>query len=422
MDDDSSDQSRPDHRFQQAYQIAKIIAQAVNIIVDYFESELGMEVSASKSKVTATLPAIARASAAMITKGKATAIEYGKGETAKMLGVSTNGGATRTVASLRKRSAALKKKIGRYHILGKEGFSRKALARPTVVAAATYGCENTGYADSALRQLRTLALRTVATATSGGNLDAEWMARDGQKDTLDPAFAAHAMPICSLAEAWWCKWRQEEKLRDAHDAVMKRLYKPLKGNSSVWARAKGPTAAAILSASRIGWVFESADRVITDDGRKLELGVDSPADIKCAVEDSVKRWRTANVLHQFTAFDGLLKPQLDVTPPGVVPCMKRQWRRAAAAATLHAHKGNFDVPLGSRRGKTPPGWKPKYAAHLLSAVSNKQWPQARVAATRHAEWNTTAAWQLCYDPKGTLAHRHVCPRVLQSEPKPLPTM
>ena len=299
-------------------------------------------------------------------------------------------------------------------MLGKKGFSKRALARPTVVAAATYGCENTGYADSPLKQLRTSALQTVATATSGGSLDAEWMARDGQNDTLDPAFAAHSLPICSLAEAWWCRWRQEDKLREAHDMVVRRLARPLKGNASVWARAKGPTAAAILSAGRIGWVFESADRIITDNGRVIELGVDSPADVRGAVEDSVRRWRTANVLNQFTATKNLLKHQQGSVPPGVVPCMKRQWRRAAAAATLHTHEGNFDVLLGRRRGKVPTGWKPKYAAHLLSAVSNKQWPQARVAATRHPEWNTTAACQLCYAEKGTSAHRHACPRVLET--------
>ena len=166
--------------------------------------------------------------------------------------------------------------------MGRKGFARRALARPTVVAAATYGCEHSGYSDSALKQLRYSALQTVATATPGGSLDAEWMARDGQSDTCDPAFAAHALPICGLAEAWWCKWRQDDKLRSAHNAVMTHLSKPLRGNASIWARAKGPNAAAILSAGRIGWVFEEADRTITDDGRLTELGIDSPADIRRA--------------------------------------------------------------------------------------------------------------------------------------------
>ena len=85
-----------------------------------------------------------------------------------MLEVSTNGGMSRTVASLKTRCVALKRKIHRYHVLGRRGFSKKAWSRPTVVRAATYVCEVTGYSDTSLAQLRPSTLKTIATQTAGG--------------------------------------------------------------------------------------------------------------------------------------------------------------------------------------------------------------------------------------------------------------
>ena len=104
--------------------------------------------------------------------------------------------------TLTKRRAAIADKAHRYHQLGKKGFSKRALARATVVPAACYGCESIGYSDTALRKLRTTALGTIATATQGGHMDAEWLIRDGATERLDPAFIAHAAPIVKLAEAW----------------------------------------------------------------------------------------------------------------------------------------------------------------------------------------------------------------------------
>ena len=43
--------SKTDERFPQAYEPAKLIAEAVNTVVDYFEGDLGLEVSATKSKM-----------------------------------------------------------------------------------------------------------------------------------------------------------------------------------------------------------------------------------------------------------------------------------------------------------------------------------------------------------------------------------
>ena len=183
-----------DMRFLQACKLARIVATAINVIVTYFEDELGMEVSAPKSKITSSVPAVARFTQTLVKKNKATAISYKKGESAKMLGVGTNGGYSRVTKTLNKRTAALKKKIPRYQLFGRKGFSRQALAGATVVPAATYGCETVGYSDTALLQLRRTALGAIASDTGGGCMESEWLERDGSKGVLDPAFQAHIAP------------------------------------------------------------------------------------------------------------------------------------------------------------------------------------------------------------------------------------
>ena len=163
-------------------------------------------------------------------------------------------------------------KIPRYRKLGKDGFSKTALARATVMPAASYGPEVVGYSDSALHKLRVNALAAVASATGGGHMDAEWAARDGSTGKLDPAFEAHAAPLVTLAEAWWSCWRSHHELKSAHDAAWTALNKRARSKSSPWSFAAGPNAAAILSAGRLGWHFAAADVLITDKQERLELG------------------------------------------------------------------------------------------------------------------------------------------------------
>ena len=79
-------------------------------------------------------------------------------------------------------------------------------------------------------------------------MDAEWMARDGKQDKLDPAFMAHTAPIGTLAEAWWDRWRTHEELRAAHEAVWKTLSDP-PSQRSIWSDVTGPISAAIVSDS-----------------------------------------------------------------------------------------------------------------------------------------------------------------------------
>ena len=94
----------------------------MNITIDYFGNGLKMEVSSSKSKITSSMPTIARLAESLVVKRKASSIQVRRGETAKMLGVGTNGGVSRVTAVLDKRVRALKKKLPRYRLLGSKGF------------------------------------------------------------------------------------------------------------------------------------------------------------------------------------------------------------------------------------------------------------------------------------------------------------
>ena len=63
-----------DKRFLQGCKMARVVATAVNAIVKYFEEDLGMEVSAPKSKITSSVPAAARLVQSLVRKSKAAAI------------------------------------------------------------------------------------------------------------------------------------------------------------------------------------------------------------------------------------------------------------------------------------------------------------------------------------------------------------
>ena len=65
----------------------------------------------------------------------------------------------------------------------------------------------------------------------------------------------------------------------------------LEGRASPWAMVRGPAAAFVASAWRLGWTVYSAFAVRTDEGDLLELHRDPPARIQREVQAAVWRWR-----------------------------------------------------------------------------------------------------------------------------------
>ena len=410
-DEAPSGATAAEHRTVKATRLAANIAKAVNCVIKYFE-ELRMDVSEAKSVYTANMPTIAKMAQTLTTRQKVKALEVSKGHSAKMLGVGTTGAVRRTMKSHNKRVKALQDRVWHFQHMGQLGFSKTALARATVTPATCYGMEVTGASNSSLRRLRSTALRTVASTTQGGCLEAEWLARDGEHGSLDPAFQMHSAPITFLASAWWDEWRTADQLGKALADARAKLAKPLRNRTSLWARAIGPSSAALLSAGRLGWSINDNGSITTDVGTVLELGVDPPAAINAEVHHAVRRWRAANLLQKEYLTRQLLSNSHTELPEFVAPHMADEWRRANAMSELHCNLDDFTTLLKQNRDRSDSGWKKAFGPYLLSAVSNKQWPHARVVAARNAAWSTDPNCQLCNDNAGTLSHRHSCPCVL----------
>ena len=75
--------------------------------------------------------------------------------------------------------------------------------------------------------------------------------------------------------------------------------------------------------------------------------------------------------------------------------------------TVHAAIDVFDAINSGRKHRClPSDWSPSFAPYVVSAVANKQWPQARCASVKSAEWTKETKCRLCNDHHGTLLHRH----------------
>jgi hypothetical protein len=120
---------------------------------------------------------------------------------------------------------------------------------------------------------------------------------------------------------------------------------------NVWAAVRGPGAAFVASAARLGWTVHDAFSVTTDDGTALRFTSDPPARVKREVTASVRRWRWRRVEDRI--------PTVAAGGGGsgahITPILRLLRKRGADDAWTAAHRGG-----------------------LRSAVLNRQWPQARL--------------------------------------------
>ena len=127
----------------------------------------------------------------------------------------------------------------------------------------------------------------------------------------------------------------------------------LRRATNAWARVKGPAAAMIASCGRLGWTVVSSTELITDQGETLDLLLDSPAAVKLEVARAVKRWRWRNL--------EVLMPQLKKGGSGVGALMEP-----------------IAKPLKSKDNNE--AWNPALRGSLRSALTGRQYPQARAYA------------------------------------------
>ena len=162
-----------------------------------------------------------------------------------------------------------------------------------------------------------------------------------------------------------------------------------------WNDVKGPVAAALRTAARIGWTFESATTLVDDLGVAWLLLRDSPAAVGSGVTQSVSRWRFRSICNQF-------------------PAMRPPLQENGVHLILHDLSGAIRPLLARGAGpKTVPRWNANAQPWLRSAITGRQWPQARKAAVR--SWEVDTSCQLCRTSVGTLEHRRVCSKTVPSD-------
>ena len=302
-------------------------------------------VSDTKSYCTASTPklgaAIQEALAEFGIKYKARVIS---------LGAAMGAGRRRNATALSARLKAMQRRVPRFRKLARNRVSTARLLRTGGTSALSYGQAITGVSPTTLLAQRRVAA-TIAAPHSGSNgqdLDMALMLADGsRKGRADPAFEAHLLPIVSWAKAVWHTWLPHNILQHTVEAMQVKLT----GATSLWQHVRGPTAATLASAWRIGWKMHNFSSITTDLGKNLDLKLDPPVVVQREVVRAVRRWREAAVFRRHTHLGDPDK----------------------------AH-GLFSAPLwkalNGPAGKDV-NWTAATRAALRSALAGRQWPQLR---------------------------------------------
>ena len=225
---------------------------------------IGLKFSPTKNAILATDSGLASAIARRLPK---LTMALPKG--AKSLGGALGAGRRRNAQVAAKRLKNFKARKPHFKKLRRAaGAARTALVlRTGGTAALTYGQANMGISNSMLQSQRSA---TAAAYARGGHGDLDLsliMADASLKGMADPAFQAHMSPIGMWAEAVWGAWMPSMALQ----RMVVFAISNLKHLVSVWNRVRGPAAAFVASAWRLGWKVQSYRMVIIDDGTLLDF-------------------------------------------------------------------------------------------------------------------------------------------------------
>ncbi len=231
----------------------------------------------------------------------------------------------------------------------------------------------------------------IGTPTRGKDIDAVLMMAEAEgKRNIDPAYAAHVLPLGRWAEAVWLEWCPRLLLHKSITTAKMQLIKAAKP----WAVVNGPAAAAVATAGRLGWTFHDAERIETDDGELIDMSLDPPVVVKRRVEEAVRRWRNRRMVDAA----GLRVNAEGDGGAGICTQPLRHLMRPSADRTA---------------------WSRAHQAALQSAATNGQWAQQRLhkaglADHPHCTLGTADGFAndaadgaaVCAEPPvGTLPHR-----------------
>ena len=318
--------------------ILKQLVGATDGITDSLQDN-GAEISKGKSVCIASSPKLAgQLQSSFKFRGISTARQV------RSLGVGLAAG-RRNVKVLAKRLRAFRARVGRFRKLRRAGIKTHRILRTGGIAGMTYGVSITGVAPTMLRIQRRMVASAAAPATgpAGQNIDLALMVADGGKlGSVDPAFEAHCGPIGHWATAVWEQWLPRTALMVLHTGARISICK----SKNVWSACNGPASVVLATAARIGWTFQSAFSLVTDEGIVLDLTLDPPCVVTRACKQAVHRWRCNNLRSQCGRGEGHLEVQ-------------HIWQL-----------------LNSREGGV--SWNESCRSSLASAVAGRQWPQQRL--------------------------------------------
>jgi ribonuclease HI len=272
----------------------------------------------------------------------------------KSLGAGLGPGAVRNASVLQKRLNDFRNRLGRFAMLSKARVCTAKVLRTGGILAMTFGEAISGVSDSILYGQRTAAARAAAPPAGycGQDLDlALTMADASASGRADPAFDAHKVPIATWALAIWESWLHRGMLeRITNDAI-----NMLRAAKNVWAKVKGPAAAMVATAARIGWQTLNATTLVTDLGEIVDMTVDPPKVVALQVFEAVKRWRWKR--------------------------LEKNHKRLAEGGT---GRGPMMAPIWKllRSKMQTDEWNAGHRSALRSAIANRQWTQARCFAAR----------------------------------------
>ena len=296
------------------------------------------------------------------------------------LGCGLGAGIRRQAATIKKRLIKFRARRSRFLRLRAAGVNCARLLRTGGNAALLYGTAM-GVSGFMLLQQRRAAAACLNLANRSANIDITLMLADETRDgRADPAFQAHIGVIGMWALAIWEKWHSRLLVWKSFQYCVRLL----NNKGAKWALAKGPVAAMILTAKRLGWKTPSPYRMVTDTGNVVDFRKLSPRYVKQMVHESVVRWRRRRI-------------------EKAMPALKSNFGAIGA---------NWRVARHLLKDKKTAGWNDKHKAYLCSVLAGRQWPQQRLFKAGLVD---NPFCRLCVGENGTgaigtLMHRLRCSR------------
>ena len=295
-------------------------------------------VSDTKSEGIASSPSLALALSAALRDLR---IRFALG--CKSLGGNLTATRNRRASVTRARISSLKARRSRFARLRAGGVHTARFFRAGWNAAVSWGLHVVGIASTPLQTWRREVARGCAASAAGKSVDLVLTLADSRdSQTTDPAFDAHVLPLVYWAHAVWSDLRPVTALAQALACAQSRI----DAAASMWSVVTGPASAVIASASRLGWRVPDCTRFVDDLGVELNLRRASPARVRVAVVESVRRWQAARIARTFPA--------------------------------SQLHDGIRLDPLRRLLSRTGENWSSAEQAQLRSAIVGGQWLQARL--------------------------------------------